>query len=344
MIVKMLASAILGSACLICMGSTNAIAQVTTLSVGSWAGPNHAISAVGLKQWGELLEKKSNGTLKIEVTFPPVNPRVMYDRAREGINDITWGFNGYTPGRFVTYQLVELPGLGAGSEAASIAYWRTHTKHLAAANEYRGVRLLSLFAQPPSVIHSRKRIESLTDLRGFKVRAGGGVQADVATHLSMVPVQAPVPEAYAMVKDGVVDGTFFPTETAVSFKLHEVAPYQLGFPEGLFGAAYFVVMNPDRYQQLSPEHQKILDETTGEVLAKLIGRAWDDAEKKAIDSLRNSPDGGFRMADANFSKEVMARLKPIERAAVEAVKKKGVDAEAALAYLRTEAKSLAATR
>jgi TRAP-type C4-dicarboxylate transport system substrate-binding protein len=312
--------------------------QVVTLSVASWAGPNHAISAVGLKAWAQELEKKTNGTLKLDISFPPVNPAVMYDRVREGVSDISWSFNGYTAGRFVAYQIVEMPGIGAGAEGSSAAYWRTHEKYLSKLNEYKGVRLISLFAQPPSVMHTRKKIASIDDMKGLKIRAGGGVQGDVATTLGMVPVQAPVSQAYPMLKDGVVDGTFFPTETALSFKLNEVTTSQLGFRDGLFGGAYFVIMNPDKFKSLSPAHQKAIDETSGEWLARTIGKAWDGAEKAAIAQLQSS----FAWAPDDLNKAVMTRLKPIEDKFLGELKAKGVDAAEAIAFLRAEAKKAAA--
>ena len=312
--------------------------QATKLTVASWAGPNHAINAVGWKRLAAMFEQESAGTLRLDITFPPVNPRVMFDRVQEGISDVAWGFNGYTPGRFVTYQIVELPGLGAGAEAASVAYWRTYQKYLAKANEYAGVRLLTLFAQPPSVLHTRKQITSLADMKGLKIRVGGGVQADVASRLGMVGVQAPVSEAYQMIKDGVVDGTFFPAETALSFKLNEVAKYQLALREGLFGAAYFVVMNQDKYNGLSVEHKRIVDELSGEPIAALFGKAWDDAEHAAIEALKPGPDGGYRVAADPLAKQISDLLQPIDETFFQAAAKKGVDGKAALAYLRSEAR------
>jgi len=325
------------AASLILVSSGAGAQQVVTLSVASWAGPNHSISAVGLKTWAQALEQKTNGTLKLDISFPPVNPAVMYDRVREGVSDISWSFNGYTAGRFVAYQIVEMPGIGAGAEGSSVAYWRTHEKYLAKLDEYKGVRLISLFAQPPSVIHARKKIAAIDDMKGLKIRAGGGVQGDVATTLGMVPVQAPVSQAYPMLKDGVVDGTFFPTETALSFKLNEVTTSQLGFKDGLFGGAYYVIMNPDKFKSLSPAHQKAIEETSGEWLARTIGKAWDGAEKSAITQLEKS----FTWAPDDLNKAVMTKLKPIEDKFLGELKAKGIDAIEAMTYLRSEAKKAA---
>lgn len=328
---------LLTTAFIVCGGS--ALAQQTvTLSVASWAGPNHPISAVGLKAWSQALEQKTNGTLKLEISFPPVNPAVMYDRVRENISDIAWSFNGYTAGRFVAYQLVEMPGIGGSAEATSVAYWRTHEKYLAKLDEYKGVKLISLFAQPPSVIHSRKKIADIADLKGLKIRGGGGVQGDVAVALGMVPVQAPVSQAYPMLKDGVVDGTFFPAETALSFKLNEVTASQLSFKEGLFGGSYYVIMNNDKFRSLSPAHQKAIEETSGEWLSRTIGHAWETAERSAIAQLSKS----FVVAPPDLDRNVMARLKPIETKFLAELKSKGVDSAEAMNFLRAEVKKLSA--
>ncbi len=315
-----------------------AAAQVTTITVASWAGPNHAINSAAWKRLGDTINERSKGTLKLDITFPPVNPRVMFDRVEEGISDMAWGFNGYTPGRFTSYEIVELPNLGATAEAASVAYWRTHVKYMQKLDEYKGVKLLALFAQPPSVLHTAKQIHSLDDIKGKKIRVGGGVQAEVAKRLGIVGVQAPVSEAYQMIKDGVVDGTFFPTETAISFKLNEVAKHQFALKNGLFGAAYFVVMNPAKYNRLSAEHKKIIDDLAGEPMSASFGRAWDEAEVAAIKASPATAESGYRVAPAALDKQISDLLAPIDGIFLDAIAKKGVDGKAALEFLRSEAR------
>ena len=137
-----------------------------------------------------------------------------------------------------------------------------------------------------------------------------------------------------MLKDGVVDGSFFPAETALSFKLNEVTASQMGFKEGLFGGAYFVIMNPEKLKALSPAHRKAIEETSGEWLSRTIGKAWEGAERSAITQLEKS----FVMAPDDLDKTVMARLKPIETKFLGELKAKGVDSAEAMAFLRTEVK------
>ena len=116
--------------------------------------------------------------------------------------------------------------------------------------------------------------------------------------------------------------------------MNEVTTTQLGFRDGLFGGAYYVIINPDKFKSLSPAHQKAIEETSGEWLARTIGKAWDDAEIDAIAQLKSS----FTWASDDLNKAVMSRLKPIEEKFLGELNGKGVNAGEAISFLRAEAK------
>ena len=74
--------------------------------------------------------------------------------------------------------------------------------------------------------------------------------------------------------------------------------------------------------------------TSGEWLARTIGKAWEGAERSAIAQLEKS----FGWAPDDLDKAVMARLKPIEAKFLGELKSKGVDSAEAIAFLRSEVK------
>jgi len=67
-----------------------------------------------LVPWAEQVEKNSNGRVKIEI-FPSMSlggkPPELIQQARDGVVDIVWTVNGYTPGLFPRTEVFELPGV-----------------------------------------------------------------------------------------------------------------------------------------------------------------------------------------------------------------------------------------
>jgi len=315
---------------------------VTTLHIDSWISPRHLMNAVVFKTWGEWVKKASHGRLDYKISYPPkTHPKTMFDRARKGISDVVWSFHGYTPGRFVLTQVVELPGLGASAREASIAYWKIHQKYLAKANEHKGVKLLAVFSHGPGAIHTKIPITSPVQLRDMKIRVGGGVMSQIAHNLGVIAVSAPATKVYQILSQGVADGVFMPMETKVSLKLTEVAPYSLLLPGGLYYGSFFMAMSPSRYNSLSKEDRAVIDAASGARLAAMAGKAWADYDVAATKKAR-ALGNTITMASIPLQDDFYAKMDKagLEKHWIAAANAKGVDGRAALDALRAEVKKL----
>ena len=93
-------------------------------------------------------------------------------------------------------------------------------------------------------VHARARADvpgqeagdSVADLAGIKIRSGGGISEASAKALGASPFVKPAPESYELLSSGVADGTFFPSESIVSFKLDKVVKYATFFPGGFYSS------------------------------------------------------------------------------------------------------------
>lgn len=72
------------------------------------------------------------------------------------------------------------------------------------ADEYSGVKVLALFAPPPSGLHSKEPIKNLADMSGGKVRAADKIAADTISALGGSPISVPTPELYQSLNSGVI--------------------------------------------------------------------------------------------------------------------------------------------
>lgn len=318
----------------------SAAAEQTVIRLETYAGPKHAMNTHGWPTWIKQVEEASGGKIKIEMSYPPINPRDLYDRVRSGITDMAWITHGYTTGRFVLTDIVELPGIDGNAEQMSTAFWRISQKYLAKHDEHKGVVVLALFTHGPGMIHTRGPINSIKDFDGLKVRTGGGVQSEIAKRLKMVSVSAPATKAHEILSQGVADGVMFSLETITSFKLADVVKYHYYLPGGLYTASFAVIMNKAKYASLTPDEKAALGKVTGEPMSALMGRTWDDADKYSAEQLKKS---GNHIAnfDPATTAEIKKRIADIEDEWVVRAKKEGLeDPKAALKALRDEVAKL----
>ena len=178
---------------------------------GDWLPPSHPLVAEVMVPWSNAVEEATQGRVSIEIMQAPLGPPpAHFDFAVNGIADITYGVHNYTPGRFPTTELAELPFLSDSARDLSVSYWQISDRYLKAANEQRGVQVLGVFVHGPGQLYTTKReIGSIEDLRGLKIRIGGGVAQEVAKAIGVVPNRAPVTRPTILFQ-GVADGIQFP--------------------------------------------------------------------------------------------------------------------------------------
>lgn len=328
--------AVAAAAAVLALAGTAARGETITIKLETYAGPRHAMNTHGWPEWIKAVEAAAPGMFKFEMSYPPIDPRVLYDRVRSGIGDMAWITHGYTTGRFVLPEIVELPNVDGDGQTMSRALWRVHAKHFAKLDEYKGVEALTVFTHGPGMIHSRKPITSLKDFEGLKVRTGGGVQSEIAKRLGIVAVSAPATKAHEILSQGVADGVFFSLETITSFKLGDVVKYHYTVPGGLYTASFAVVMNKAKYASLSPAHKAALGKVSGEFMAAHMGKTWDDADKVSAAELAKTNNTAGPLPAA-LAAELQKKIADIELDWIKRAKEAGLaDPAAVLKELRGE--------
>lgn len=260
--------------------SVSAFAEDITLTISSWAPPTHGINSEMWPGLSKMIEEATGGRVKTELKLGLAPPPAQMDLVMDGAADMTIIFHGYQPGRFVGTKLIELPGYTGNAEAASVAYWRVHEKHLAKLDEHRGVKIMGLTTHGPGQIHSNKKITSLSDLKGLKTRIGGGVAGDIGSALGLVGIRVPAPKVYETLASGAADAVAMPMESRKGFKLIEVAENVLEMPGGYYRGSFAFIMSKEKFASLPADIQKILDEKVfGEPASRMLGQKWDKVDK-----------------------------------------------------------------
>jgi len=309
----------------------------TVLTVSSWLPPTHTAS-MAQKEWCDLLENNTKGRIKCNILPRGVSPAPgNYDAVKHGLADLSYTVHGYTPGRFVHTQMTELPFLGNSAESISVALSRVTGKHPEFAAEHQGVKVLSLFTHGPGIVFNVKRpIVKVEDLTGLKFRVGGGMVNEMSKALNMNVTLKPAPDSYELLSSGVMDGTLFPAESTESFKIDKIIKHATTFPGGLYNTSFVFMMNQGKYEKLSPEDKKAVDEISGETAARIFGRGWDKVDRRAF-ALMQVNNVLVTKADAKFVADVKSKTQSLEQNWIAASKAKGLqDPAKVLAEFRAE--------
>ncbi len=299
----------LSIAALIAMGTASA---QTVLTVSSWVPPTHPLS-MAQKEWCDLLEKNTTGKLKCNILPRAVSaPPGTFDAVKNGLADVSFSVHGYTPGRYVHTQMAEFPFLGNSSESISVAFNRVASKHPEFAAEHAGMKVLSFFTHGPGMIFNTKRpITKVGDLNGLKFRIGGGMVNEISKTLSMNVTLKPATDSYELLSGGVMDGTLFPAESTESFKIDKIIRHATTLPGGLYNTSFAFVMNPGKYDKLSNDEKRAIDAISGETVARLFGRSWDKADRRAT-GLMQANGVLITKADAKFVSDIKSKTSGLE--------------------------------
>lgn len=296
------------------------------LKLAHFLPPRHTNHTVVMQPWADEVAKRSNGSLTIKV-YPSLQlggtAPGMYNQVLSGTADIVFLTPGYTPTVFPRIGITELPYLTKDAQHATRMLRALYDKYIA--DDFKQVKMIAYWTVDSHVIQSINPIRTLEDLKGKKVRSPSALESDVVKALGAVPVNMPITDVYTSLERGVIDAFLAGPSANFSFKLDEVVKAMtLGGPGG--NLPLVVVMNKRAYDSLSPEHKKIIDETSGFELGLRGAKAYDERLVKGVEGARKRP--GVQVIDlaaaeqAKFQKAV----EPMIEAWIAAREKQGIKA------------------
>ncbi|QYU66848.1 uracil-DNA glycosylase [Leptolyngbya sp. 15MV] len=143
----------------------------------SFSSPTALDHTLHLDRWAERVAQRSQNRIKVEM-YPAMQlggqPRDLPQQLEDGVVDMIWTVPGFTPGRFMGTEGLELPFMNTGRSATqSPAAFEFAEKNLAD-TEYRGMKIISMHTTDRALIHtSRRPVRTLEDFRGLRLRVAG---------------------------------------------------------------------------------------------------------------------------------------------------------------------------
>ena len=215
----------------------------------------------------ELVEEYSGGTITC-VDFPDNqlgNDEQRWEMTQTGECDISIGSTSSVASSYNDFYIFDCPYLFLSrDEAFDVGFASEAGQAILAGVEEMGLKGLALWENGfRNVTTNNKEITCLADLKGVKLRT-----MDNAIHLAAWKAMGanPTPMAFSEVftalQQGTVDGQENPYGIIVGNKFEEVEKYCVETRHSF--TPYYVVMNLDRWNSLTPEQQEAVAKAMAE--------------------------------------------------------------------------------
>lgn len=315
------------------LSATPAVAQEVTLKLHHFLPAQANVPKLVLDVWADKVEEDSNGRIKVE-RYPTMSlggkPPELYDQVADGVVDIAWTVVGYTPGRFPSTEVFELPFLIDDARAASYAYWVMFEEGMQ--EEFSNVHMLGTWVHGPGLFHTADPVETPDDLKGMKIRGGSRLVNKLLEATGATPVGMPVPAVSEGLSKGVIDGTTIPWEVTTALKVPELVENHTEF-EGtaLYTLTFVMMMNKDSYNALPADLQAIIDGNSGLEFSIFAGGVMQDSDGPAREIAVDAGNNIITI-DAETAASVWKPVvDPIYADWIADVKTKGLDGNALIA-------------
>ncbi|WP_425074554.1 TRAP transporter substrate-binding protein [Sagittula sp. S175] len=261
-----------------------AMAQEVTLTLHQFLPAQANVPKLVLDVWADKVEADSNGRIEIE-RFPAMQlggtPPELIDQVQDGVADIVWAVNGFTPGRFPQTEVFELPFMTEDAGAASYAYWKMFETHMKDA-DFADVHVLATFVHGPGMLHTKSPVSAPEDLTGMKIRGGSRMVNQLLETVGAEPIGLPVTAIPESLSKGVIDGTTIPWEVTTSLKVPELVHNHTEFDgPGIYNLTFVLAMNKDVYESLSDEDRAVIDANSGLDFSVFAGKTMEEADGPA---------------------------------------------------------------
>jgi TRAP-type transport system periplasmic protein len=239
--------------------SAVAVHAQTKLTYSSWFPAASSFHSAVIKPYLERVEKDTGLKFELFTDSTLAGGRETLGALKNGTADTGLIAFAYHPGELKTPALVnEASLLAKNTFAANAAIHELLLLRCPECTEEfkkQGIRPIAFHVSPDYSLLCNKKIASLADLKGKRVRAPSPWSAEIAS-LGGTPVNLTVPETYEALQRGQIDCTLASAGYLSSHSMADVVKYVSQHRWGGVAAGIHVAMSESRWQALTPAQRK----------------------------------------------------------------------------------------
>jgi TRAP-type C4-dicarboxylate transport system substrate-binding protein len=307
-------------------------------------GTNVAESSPSYQMLAETvraIEAESGQRLKIDIK--PINgygrPAELMPLMDKGDIEVALVSTGYFADRFAANSVLELPLLYPSAVVGTKVAWQLYQDGNLD-RDFRDLKVLAMWVLPPyGVFSSQRRLETVRDFRGLRIRVYSLTSGRAIARLGAIPLNVPNDRIAEALDVGALDAVTYGWESMATTpgvggrKLVEQVKYLLDIKYAAPELA--ILMKRPVFEALPADLQAVVERHTGKALSMALAVQRDEGDAAVRAKLA---------ADPRF---VLSKLPPAEAAATEralapalaewatVVGRQGVDGDALLAKART---------
>ncbi|GGE79410.1 C4-dicarboxylate ABC transporter [Streptosporangium jomthongense] len=303
------------------------------LTLADHATLSHYLSAEGTVYFMERAKELSNGELEWD-HYPAqqlVKAGGVLEAVERGRIDAGLLITQYNSDRLPLNGVGGLPGMIEKTTDGSQAYWslvkeeesslrKEFTKH--------GIMPLGVFLLPPyQILLAKDPLQSVSDLRGLKVKTAGGAPNITMSNLGAVPVQLSAPDLYLAIERGTVDGTLFSLLSGLGYNLEEIIKSATS-NANFSSLPLALIINKEKFDSLPSNIQQALVQA-GEDTIRHITQWMDKEEIEAAEKFKAAGVEVYELAP-EMQEEIAKSFEVARQDWVDRLSGRGLDPESVL--------------
>ena len=268
-----------------------------------------AAQAKALKVWGNELEKRTNGAVKIgQYTWGGalVKTPTMFENMRDRIADVVVFSYQYAPAKFPLSTALQPLFL---DDASNMSYVQTELLKVVPElqAEYEKWNFIPVMWSNGAnmALMTNFKFSTMEDLKAKKLRAVGAV-IPMVKNIGAIPVSLGAAEVYEAMQKGTLDGVAgFPAYALISNKMTEVSRQVTDIRYGGYAMWFGIGMNKDAWDELPAEYQQVIKDIAPVALAAENQATEDDgmagfklARQEGVELVQLSPEEALKWQKA----------------------------------------------